>query len=442
MVSNASSTGPAGQVLVSAPTVTLTDGAEISSSAQGAGHGGSVAVTATEAITISRRSSDGFLGGVFSNARGSGDAGQVLVSAPSLVMADSAIQSNTITGPGNAGVVMVDVGTLSLAGGAQIASSTFGAGQGGNVTITAGNSIAISGRSSDGFPSGVFASTTDNGNAGQISVSAPVINVSAGAKISSSATTHPVTHLGGTGRGGTVTVTAGGSLTISDPGSGLFTQGNIGSGGNLLVTAGRVTLNNGATISAKSTGTGNAGDILIRASDSFLLSNSSVTTNAPLASGGNISIDSKFILVDPSQIIASAGINGGNISLTATNGIFISFDSIIDASGALGVSGSINISAPTTNLSGTLAPLSQDFMQAATLLRARCAARLSGKSSSFVVAGRDGLPPTPGGLQSSPLTLVASQPRLALDDGNTTSLRTAGNLIPHAQTQTMQGCGS
>jgi len=48
--------------------------------------------------------------------------------------------------------------------------------------------------------------------------------------------------------------------------------------------------------------------------------------------------------------------------------------------------------------------LPAEIVQAAALLQARCAARLAGgTSSSFVVAGRDGLPLEPGGLLPSPL---------------------------------------
>jgi hypothetical protein len=44
------------------------------------------------------------------------------------------------------------------------------------------------------------------------------------------------------------------------------------------------------------------------------------------------------------------------------------------------------------------------MLEAAALLRASCSARLaSGKVSSFVIAGREGIPPEPGGLLPSAL---------------------------------------
>jgi hypothetical protein len=50
-------------------------------------------------------------------------------------------------------------------------------------------------------------------------------------------------------------------------------------------------------------------------------------------------------------------------------------------------------------------------VQAASLLQARCAARLQGsEDSSFVQRGRDGLPPEPGGWLASPMLAAASLP--------------------------------
>jgi hypothetical protein len=66
----------------------------------------------------------------------------------------------------------------------------------------------------------------------------------------------------------------------------------------------------------------------------------------------------------------------------------------------------VDIRAPVTMLSEALAPLPQTFVDVAALLPARCAPRLAGgKFSSLVLGGREGLPPTPDGVLSSPLML-------------------------------------
>ena len=65
--------------------------------------------------------------------------------------------------------------------------------------------------------------------------------------------------------------------------------------------------------------------------------------------------------------------------------------------------GTVNIQSPVQNLGEQLTPLSQQFSSAAALLAQRCAARVAdGKFSTFVVAGREGLPVEPGGFLASP----------------------------------------
>jgi large exoprotein involved in heme utilization and adhesion len=121
---------------------------------------------------------------------------------------------------------------------------------------------------------------------------------------------------------------------------------------------------------------------------------------------GNLTLDAPSVVAGGSQIVANAfGGRGGNILINA--GVFLADPaSLVSASSTLGLQGTVNIQAPVTSLSGTLAPLPQAFVNVAALLPARCATRLSGgQTSSLVVGGRDGLPLEPGGLLPSPLTL-------------------------------------
>jgi hypothetical protein len=83
----------------------------------------------------------------------------------------------------------------------------------------------------------------------------------------------------------------------------------------------------------------------------------------------------------------------------------------------------INIQAKFTDLSGNITQLPETVLQAASLLRAACAARLSaGKTSSLVVAGREGVPLEPGGVMPSPL--IAESPT------DTAPSRSAGEWEP------------
>ena len=138
---------------------------------------------------------------------------------------------------------------------------------------------------------------------------------------------------------------------------------------------------------------------------------------------------------------------GGNIRLDA--GVFLADPaSRISASSTLGIQGTVDIRAPVTTLSETLAPLSQAFVSAAALLPARCAARFSGgTTSSLVLGGREGLPPDPTSVLPSPLMLGE---RLEVDPAMVgevrphqrsrgTLLTVAEKILPRLQGQPLQG---
>ena len=135
------------------------------------------------------------------------------------------------------------------------------------------------------------------------------------------------------------------------------------------------------------------------------LINSQVSTSVKdgTGGGGNITIDPQFVILQNSQIIAQAFAgSGGAINVTA--GVFLADPSSrVNASSQQGPQGTVNIQSPVQNLGEQLTPLSQQFSSAAALLAQRCAARVAdGKFSTFVVAGREGLPVEPGGILASP----------------------------------------
>jgi hypothetical protein len=86
-------------------------------------------------------------------------------------------------------------------------------------------------------------------------------------------------------------------------------------------------------------------------------------------------------------------------------------DTAVTASSALSSPGTVSINAVVTDVSGSLAELSVEVLEAAALLRASCSTRLAeGKTSSLVVAGREGLPLEPGGLVPSALADLRPAP--------------------------------
>ena len=472
--------GPAGSISLDAGTLTLSGGARIQSGDLGS-RSGPITVNATDSIVISGTS--GISIQAFSE-----NAAAVTISAPTFTLDQGFVSTSTVGG-GNAGPVNVGtpdrpVGTLTLVNGGQITSSSEGTspGDGGNLTVHATGPVSISGRSPNGQPvspfsndasSGLFSVASRNanpanpGNAGQINVTTPTLTISDGGKISVATPGlgsggNVVLNVGdltlaggakldssteGAGQGGTLAVTAANSVSLSGSGTGLFsTASSTGAGGNINVQAPNVNVVDGATISANSTGTATAtaGNVNIVTSN-LNMQNASITTEATLAdggnisitttgslvhlvdseittsvksgagSGGNITIDSDSVILDDSRILANAfGGPGGNINITAdvflvnSGGIIpASLEGIVDASSALSTPGVIDIQATVTDVSSTVSQLPEAPLQATELLRASCAARFAGgKASSLVLAGRDGLPIQPGGLLPNPLYLA------------------------------------
>jgi len=98
------------------------------------------------------------------------------------------------------------------------------------------------------------------------------------------------------------------------------------------------------------------------------------------------------MILNDSSIIANAyGGPGGNITIIADN-FLASVSSIVEASSALSTPGVIQIVSPDNNVESSIAQLPAAFLDAASLLRGLCSARRTGAPSSFVVAGRGGIP--------------------------------------------------
>ncbi len=381
--------GNGGQVTLSADSLSVIGGSRVvSATDQDVGRAGDVSITVTDRLTISGQGVDQNGGTVssgiftFSSPFATGDAGQVSILA----------------------------GTVEISGGGQINSSTFGSGNGGTITMqgvaSPAESILI-----DGAGSGIFTDAQGTGAGGNINLFAQSLTLQNGATLSAATS-------------GTAASATGGTIMVNA----LVQEGQI-----IPTAAQSVTLSNGATISASSTAPANAGEIVINAGNQFQSTNGTVTTEASQASGGSITlmagdmvhlvnskittsvqggaetrggditIDPQFVILQNSQILATATQgNGGDITITA--GTFLADPaSVVSASSQLGVSGTVNIQSPVQNFSSSLAPLPKNFQSAAALLAQRCAARAAGgQVSTFVMAGREGLPAEPGGFLTSP----------------------------------------
>jgi filamentous hemagglutinin family protein len=384
-----SGTGHAGSLDIDAAIFSLQDGAQIFSNAFGAGNGGNVHVAAGDMLL------DGVHPEPFANF---GRA----------VLAPSAIGAQT-TGSAAAGRVDIQAGQLRVMDGARISTETFGSGEGGSLTIDAGE-VVVTGRNAV-----QHAFLLDQGLTPQLADESARAAIAAGSTMAGN--TIP------TGGGGDVKITAE-SLEVADQGLIMSNSMGAGDGGSVMVNARKVLLTDGGMIAARSTGTGSAGSlhieagerftsigglvstesdsagggsIVVNARDRLYLRDASITTSVQGGGGdaGNIEIDPRFVILDNGRITANAfGGAGGNIHIVSEY-FLTSGASLVEASSALGVDGSVQIQAVDTQVTEGLEGPRAEYFDASALLRPKCAARTPGQTSSFTVSGRGGLPPDP-----------------------------------------------
>jgi large exoprotein involved in heme utilization and adhesion len=380
-------------------------------------------------VTIDADSIDISSGSVISSQASKADAGQIHITANRLILNNVSISSNTVSS-GRGGNVVLNVGTVSLLNGAKINSSTSEAGRAGDITMNVGTlSLAKSSSISSASTGAEVITNPDDGTTQAPGAAGNVVITATGSFTSDAST---IATSAEANRGGDISITAG-NIRFSNG-----TLINANSNGPLTVT--RLVLDANGQLVEQVVGDGNAGNIRIESSTTVVMEQSSVTTKATQASGGqitinapnmirlidspistsvegaagdsnggNISIDPDFVILRNSPILARAVAgSGGAIGITA--GLFLADpSSIVDASSTLGVSGTVQINAPINNLSSVVARLPESLLAVQALLRASCAAKLAqGSTSSFVERGRDGIPTGPDGLLASPyLPMIA-----------------------------------
>ncbi|MDR4498970.1 MAG: hypothetical protein MRK02_13790 [Candidatus Scalindua sp.] len=400
--------GNGGNIELEAGSLTLTNGAVISTSTLGSGNAGDLSARVREAVFVAGNS------------------------VQSLRLANGFTYNNGIfsasSGDGNGGKLLLETGKLILTEGGNITTSTLGRGNAGDLTVKANETIFVTGNikvGSDIFMSGISSDAFGGGKGGNVTLQASNMLLDKGGQISSS------TFVGG--KGGSIILDVR-DLTL-DRGALNAVSTGTGDAGSITINAvNSVSLQNSSSISGKSSGSGNAGKITVSVGDTLLSESSSVTTEAAKSDGGNINLtaqnltrlvnseiissvgggadtvggnitmNQKFAILNNSKIIANAFEGkGGNIQITA-DVLLADPRSEVSASSAKGVDGEVDIRAPVTNISGNIAPLRENYSSAASLLLKPCAVRISGgERSSLVMAGRDGLPFQPGDLLPSPL---------------------------------------
>ncbi|MDH5613113.1 MAG: filamentous hemagglutinin N-terminal domain-containing protein [Gammaproteobacteria bacterium] len=416
--------GNGGNILINTTgDITVTDGGRISSSALGSGDAGDITLTAAGAITLDGEDSrivggtiqpsDNTLNNLFLEVFywydfniAQADSGNPNASLMEVLAYLSGFGDINIPGldliPGNGGAVTINTPTLIMNAGTRIETSTGWEGNAGSVTVNVGSLFVndgarISSRSGIEFLDGTVHIGPGNGGSVNINATDTITISGAGSEIS--------TGTFGEGHGGDVLLNAdnavkilNGGLVAADSGGTLAGQELSGTGlaGDITINAGNeIKLVNG-TISTRAV-TADGGNITLMAPKLIYLEKSDITTSVEsgIGGGGNIDIDPDFVILKESNILANAfGGPGGNITIVAGNFIATP-DSIVDASSALGIDGTVNISSPDEDVSEDLVVLPDNYLDVTGLISEPCGT--STGASSLVDAGPGGRTVDPDG---------------------------------------------
>ena len=294
---------------------------------------------------------------------GQGQSGDVTVtSSGNLTFNNSSIESDT-HGSGRAGNVTVSSLGLITFNNSQIISNTSNIGDAGDIEINAGKGITFQGVYSyfdQPQRGGLFAGTTNEGFAGNITLTTPELTLQNGTNIAT--TTESI------GAAGEIILQShpnGEKLNINfDQDTSISASTfNQADGGNLRIIApNTITIQGEGTITTETTGAGTAGNLTfdtqrLTIADGATISASTDSAN-PSGVGGNLTINAteSFNLTNQASLLAQStgAAKAGNVTinteqLTANNG------SITTSARAtsLGEGGSIDVNASQINLKGT-----------------------------------------------------------------------------------------
>ena len=324
----------------------LTNGANITASTSGVGNAGTITVQGADSVSLDRATISTTV-----NLGAIGQGGDITLRTGTLNLSNRSQISAATSGTGRAGNIFVeDAERISLLSGSSISTEVgeSAIGRGGNISL---NSSQIS---IDGNRSRITASTTGQGQAGEISVDANQVALTEGGRI--------ITSTASNRRAGSITLNVQDSVAIDGSGSGLFANtlsNSIGRGGSITLNTTNLQLTDRARISAQSEGSGAAGGVIIQARGDVSLDNRariSTESQGENAEAGNIRIDAEgnVTLRDRSTISTrSQGENAeaGNIRLTAGN-TFSASDSDVTTSAENASGGDIRLVASDIRLSG------------------------------------------------------------------------------------------
>jgi len=381
MVSDAFSSGNAGNITITTPNLTVSDFGGISASTAGTGNGGTIKIENTNnANTVNILN----YGSILSETYGPGNAGSITIDAKDVAIKGGGYLSTMAALPisGQGGDIDIRANGSLTVSGSYIASDSAGSMKAGDITITSpnltvsdfgfisasttgsGNGGAIKIENTDNANTvnilnygSILSETYGPGNAGSITIDAKDVAIKGGGNLSTMAAL-PIS-----GQGGDIDIRANGSLTISGPT--ILNTATISSetfsakkAGNITITTPNLTVSDSGIISASTTGSGNGGAIKIEnmnnANTVNILNSGSIRseTSGP-GNAGNITIAANKLTLQGGGSVVTTAVKGnsgqgGDITVTSSDLITVSGlnSCVISSTASTKDAGSITITTP------------------------------------------------------------------------------------------------
>ncbi|MDJ0616785.1 MAG: filamentous hemagglutinin N-terminal domain-containing protein [Calothrix sp. MO_192.B10] len=335
----------AGDINIKAETVSLRNGGEISASTNARGNAGNITINASESVEV-----------IGSNKNDFSLFEEVLGTIPDTFLSKIASQVNR-NATGKGGDLLINTKRLTVKDGGQIQAGTFSrfsTGKGGTLTVNASESVEISGTNGSGSPSGLFTATNGGTDANDLTINTGKLSILNGGTASAS-----TSGLWGEGKGGNLIINATDSVEVNgflkeDEDSTFFssivaetgrllstTTGiNPAPGGSLTINTQKLKMNDGGRVSTATYGlAGQAGNLTVNATQSIdVLGNRSRLTARTNGTGdaGNLKIRTqKLTLREGAEVSTSTtrqnnalrirnGGKGGTLNIDATESIEVS----------------------------------------------------------------------------------------------------------------------
>ncbi|MDX2240019.1 MAG: filamentous hemagglutinin N-terminal domain-containing protein [Leptolyngbyaceae cyanobacterium bins.302] len=476
--------GQGGNIQIVADNIALNSASQIQSLSAGQGNSGNVRLDARDRITISGRLANGASGIVTSilatgigqggtlqlssgtleltdgaqlqaASEGRGDAGDIVIDVRDRVLFNAGAALSLTLGVGNAGTIRIAANTLELlAFESTLQSSTIGIGNAGNIVLNIRDRVT--------FDNSNVVSAVDReavGQGGDIQISTNVLEVKNRTQLNASTF--------GRGNAGNILIDARDRVSLDGADVVSYVQdGGLGDGGIIQISTKTFTANNQTGLNTLTAGTGNAGGVVIQASDQILFDDSFITSRAlPGSTGGgndivlstnrlqltngstinantetafaagNIRVEANSIIMtdrnpqtgQPSGLFSQTGGtgNGGNIfvnanSLRLLNGALLDVRTVAD-----GDSGSITVNANTVDLlNGSLLNAATESTGRAGNINVNARDRLTiaGTDPAFDPARQNTLPNSGIFVRSQNTTgaagnIIVTAPQVRLDQG-------------------------